>query len=314
MAPPGSGDRFVDTERSDSDVDQLPDQPPFVHKLRKNFYPSDLFVISVVPLVLVATYQLRIEARQSLAFASESPSIVTAFTTNYIHFTTDHLVGNIGWYILIIALAYLLAITNEHRSRFFATLFTVLVLLPIPLSYLTLAVPTPGVSIGFSGLNMALFGFVVVEFAAYLDEYFTENFGVENAPAFFFLVTAFVALPHAKTGWGYGIAVGSLFLAIVYSAGLLWSFQPSLSGVSDAVDKQGYFELSITTFVVMVVFVPIAFPQNPVFEEGFINVYVHFVGFCLGFMGVYIAILLGTPANPKRAVPPPPKSRYHREV
>ena len=309
MSNRGSGGPNVDTEVFDAGVDQLPDHPPFVHKLKGNFQQSDLLFISIVPAVLVSVFKLPLEMRRSLAFDSANPSMVTAFTSNYIHFTADHLLGNVGWYLLIISLAYLLAITNEHRSRFFATLLAILLLLPIPLSFLTLAVPRPGVSIGFSGLNMALFGFVVVEFAAYLDEYFTDNFGVENAPAFFFLVTTFVALPHAETWWGYGIALSSLFLAAVYSVAFLWSFQPSFSGLSDAVDKQGYFELSIVTLVVMVGFVPIAFPQDPVVEEGIINVYVHFVGFCLGFISVYLGVLLTTPAQPRRAVPAPPMRR-----
>ena len=313
MAKSGSGDPLVDTEASNSEIAQIPAHPPFIHKLKGNSSLDDLFVISIIPVVLVVIFQLPLEIRRTLAFASEDPSMVTAFTANYVHFTADHLFGNVAWYLLIISLAYLLAITNEHRSRFFATLFAVLLVLPIPLSYLTLAVPSLGVSIGFSGLNMALFGFVVVEFSAYLDEYFIDQFGVENAPAFFFLVTTFVALPHAETRWGYAITFGSLFLVLVYSVAFLWSFRPSLSGLRDAVNKQGYVELSVSTFVVMVVFVPIAFPQNPIVEEGIINLYIHFVGFCLGFIGVYIAILLTTPAKPKRAVPAPPDFGCYRE-
>jgi hypothetical protein len=182
----------------------------------------------------------------------------------------------------------------------------ILIVLPVPLSYLNLAIRRPGVGLGFSGLNMALFGFLVVEFAEYLDQYFTSHFGVENAPAFFFSVTAFVAVPHTDSIWGQSVVAVSVFAAVAYSMAFLLSYCPSIDGFKETVNKQGYFELLLVAGALSPAFVTIAFPRNPTTESGIVNIYIHLVGFCIGFIAVYIWVLLSTSAEPEEALPVAP--------
>lgn len=290
----------------DVGVETLPERTPFLDNIRDEGRLLDLPVMLLVPLVLVTVFQLPRETRWALAFDYTDPTVLTAFTANYVHITRSHLLSNLGGYLLVVVVAYLLALSNDNRLRFYTAFAVILLVFPVPLSYLNLAVPRPGVGFGFSGLNMALFGFMLVEFAAYLDAHFTTGFGVENSPAFFFAVMGFVASPHAEMDVGLGLVAISMGLTAIYSGVFLLSYQPSVTGVRDSIDKQGYFELLVVVVILCPAFVAMAFPRNPVMESAVVNLYVHLVGFCIGFIAVYSWVLLATPANPEDALPVAP--------
>lgn len=284
-------------------VEEFPDHAPFVDKIRDGFHPADLLALSVVPAVLLAVFALPMESRRELAFDYGDPTPLTAFAANYVHLTPSHLLSNLGGYLVLGSLTYLLALSTDSRRRFYLAVTTILVVFPVPLTYLNLAVPRSGILIGFSGLLMAILGYELVELSRYLGTYFTDDFGVENAPAFFFLVTAFVGAPHAGTTLGFVVVVASLPLAVLYSLAFLLSYRPTVAGFRAAFDRQGYFELSVLAVVFVFIFVWVSFPQNPVVEAGIVNVYVHLLGFCGGFISAYAWILLTTPAVPEEAVP-----------
>lgn len=257
----------------------------------------------LVPGVLLAVFRLPVATRRALAFSYSEPTVPTAFTANYVHLTVPHLLSNLAGYLLVAGVGYLLAVSNRHRTRFLTALAVILVVFPVPLSYLNLAFQRPGISLGFSGLNMALVGVVLVEFASYLETQFTSHFGVENAPAFFFVVMAFVALPYADMDWGFALTAVTTGLAVAYIAPFLSSYQPSLGRIRTGIGKQGYLELLLAVGILAPGFVVTAFPQNPVVESGIVNVYIHLVGFCLGFITVYSYILVVPSTNPREALP-----------
>lgn len=287
----------------DVGVDNLPERTPFLDNIRDEGRLLDVPILLVVPIVLAGVFHLPRETRWMLAFDYSDPTVLMAFTANYVHITRPHLLSNLGGYLLLVVVAYLLALSNGNRARFYTAFAVILLAFPVPLSYLNLAVPRPGIGVGFSGLNMALFGFVLVEFAAYLDEYFTTHFGVENSPAFFFVVMGFVALPHADMEVGFGLVAISLGMAAVYSGAFLLSYRPSMAGVRESLDKQGYFELLVIVVILCPAFVAMAFPQNPVMDSAIVNLYIHLVGFCLGFITVYSWVLLATPASLEDTLP-----------
>jgi archaellum component FlaC len=282
----------------DEVVEGVPDHAPFVDRLDYEFRPLDVAALAVVPAVLFGVFRLPAGLRRAYAFTYTDPSVLSAFTANYVHITVPHLASNLVGYVLLAGVGYLVALANGNRRRFVAALVVVLTVLPAPLSYLNLAFPRAGTGLGFSGLNMAIFGYLAVEFSEYLGEYFTEEFGVEDAPLFFFAVMAFVAAPHADQTAGLAIAVAAVAIAAVYLVGLLRTVRPSLSGLGASLQLQGYFELSAVAAVALVVYVPAAFPQDPFTSSGIVNVYIHLLGFCIGFIGSYVAVISGALFEP----------------
>jgi len=287
----------------DGRIENIPEGTPFFDKIRDEGRLLDIPSILIVPSALIGVFQLPQETRWELAFTYSDPTLLTAFTANYVHITRSHLLSNLVGYLLLVVVAYLLALSNSNQMRLYTTLGVILFVFPVLLSYLNLAVPRPGTGFGFSGLNMALFGFVLVEFAAYLETYFTTNFGVENSPSFFFIVMAFVALPYADMRGGFGIIAISMALAVIYSAACLVSYRPTVATIRKSIDKQGYFELLVVVAILCPAFVAMAFPQNPVMKSTIVNLYAHLIGFCLGFITVYSWVLFATPASLSDALP-----------
>ena len=114
---------------------------------------------------------------------------------------------------------------------------------------------------------------------------------------------AFIGAPHSGTSLGVVVVVTSLPLAALYTLAFLLSYRPTVAGFRAALDRQDYFELSVLASVFPSVFVWGSFPQNPVIEAGTVNVYIHLLGFCGGFISAYACILAVTPADPAEAVP-----------
>lgn len=284
-------------------VEALAEHAPFVEGVKEGFHPVDLLALSTVPVVLLAVFSLSLETRRSLAFDYASPTLATAFTSHFVHLDTAHLVGNLVGYVVLASLVYLLALSTGNRQRVYLCVGTFLLAFPFPLSYLNLAFPLPGRYVGFSGVLMAIFGYALVEFARYLGEFFTEQFDVEQAPAFFFGATAFVAVPHAEMARGFLVLGVSLVAAVAYSLAFLTTVRPSLAAIGTALDRQGYFELALVAGLFTVVFVRISFPANPIIEAGIVNIYSHLVGLCMGFLTAYVWVLVTTPAEPTDAIP-----------
>lgn len=291
---PTNGQEAIDTLQQ-----RTPDPVPFLDKIRDEFRLIDPVIVSTVPLGLVLITLLPRETRLEFAFDYSDPTLLTAFTANYIHLTWPHLLSNLVTYTILIVLGYLLAVSNEKRRRFYGVFGAVLLIFPIPLSYLNVVIPRPGTALGFSGLNMALFGFVLVECAAFVGEHFTDHFDIENAPALFFIVLTYIAATHATSVWGFGVVIVSTVMAVVYSIGFFFAYQPSIRGAKNSLSKQGYFELLLITILCLIVLVSAAFPRNPVTDSGTVNLFIHLMGVSLGYLSVYGWVLIAGSAKPE---------------
>lgn len=285
-------------------AEDLPEHAPFLDRLRTDFRPLDPVVLGVVPVVLLAVYRLPEEVRIEYAFASDDPTILTAFAANYVHLSLPHLTSNVIAYLLLATLGYLLALVNGRRRRFFGAFLTFLLLLPAPLSLLNFAVPWTGIAYGFSGINMAFLGALVMSFAEFVSTEFGQHFTPDDAPLLFFGLMTFVSAPYIGTTAGVIAAVASVLLTLVYLAVFLWSYRPSLTGLWSALARQGYVELGTVAALVIIVIGVLAFPQNPFTDAGVVNVYIHLLGFSIGFIGTYLVVLVSRDYYPDLDVAP----------
>ncbi|WP_135855062.1 rhomboid family protein [Halorussus salinus] len=109
--------------------------------------------------------------RANYIFVHSEPSLITIWTSAFVHQSTSHLLGNLIGYAIAILPAWLLAVAQDNRRRFWMCVVGILLLFPIPLAIATdlgfthlVAGITAQSSLGFSGLVGAfaglLFGFL----------------------------------------------------------------------------------------------------------------------------------------------------------
>ncbi|OYR81087.1 hypothetical protein DJ84_13960 [Halorubrum ezzemoulense] len=237
-------------------------------------------------------FTLPIETRRAYAFSYTDPTVVTAFTAHYVHLTPSHLAGNLVGYVLLAAVAYGLSLIAGHRRLFFISLVTFLLGFPFVLSGLNLAIPRNAVGFGFSGINMALFGYVAVGLVTVADDRFGAD-GDHYLPALFFAsmgYIAVIALPVSVTSAGFALV--GLVAAISYGrVAVRHSTQSLRETVACAFTTRGEAELVATGSVVLLAYPIVGFPM-PTPGASRINLYLHFLGYALAFMVVYVSVLV----------------------
>ena len=259
----------------------------------------DLLVLLAVPAVLLAVFALPEATRRSLAFAYLDPTLSSAFTAHYVHLGAGHLLGNLAGYGLLAGVGYALAVLSGRRRLFFTALAAFLLALPFALSALNLAVPRDAVGYGFSGVNMALAGLLPILWYCYARDRFAPAASVAALPAAFFALVgwiALLALPVSTAGIGLaGLAVGvaGALLAVLYAASSGVRFPRSVREHAKSVaSRPGYGDLLAVGAVVAVGYPVVGFPADPAADGSVVNLYVHLLGFCLGFIGPF-ALLAG---------------------
>ena len=263
---------------------------PFLRLLCSAARPVDALVLVSVPLVLVGVFTLPLEARQALAFSYADPSLVTAYTANFVHLDAWHLLSNLAGYALVVPVVYLLSVLGGTRSRFYVVFTVFLVVFPFVLSGLNLAVARPGYTVGFSGVIMAFLGFLPVALSSYLSTHFEVDSPLDLSAALFFGGLALIAVLSLQSVLTYGLALAALLAAGLHTLPFVSTADLFPADVRAGVHVPGYVELAIAALVLFAGLTAVAFPTDPVVDGTVINLYGHLLGFALGFIVTYATV------------------------
>lgn len=266
----------------------------FLRDVSEQVRPSELLLLAVVPVVLVAVALLPESTRGALAFDTADPEVVAAFTAHYVHFNEVHLYGNLVIYAVVATLAYLLAILSGRRQVFVAGFLTLLVVFPFALSGMQLAFPRERAVLGFSGLNAALFGLLSLLVVSYARAVFSDHLEEQYAPALLFItlgLIAFVTLP--ARAWRFELTLVSLLVGFGY-VGVLVSRVgiPSLSAVRAALDRPGYIELFGASLGAVFAYPFVGFQEAVVLGDAVTDVYVHLLGYATAFIVAFVFVVV----------------------
>lgn len=274
---------------------------PLSHELFRRSRLRDLAVIGAVPLVLVAVFALPWPVRRSFVFAYTDPSVLTAYTAPFVHLDVSHLLVNVVGFAVVVPTAYALAVLSDTRRRFWIAFVTFVVVFPPVLSYLNLAIVRPTVGFGFSGVLLAFVGYFPVALADYAAENFDVGPREAVSPTLFFLGLALIAILSVRSvvPANRTVLLGTalLVVATLLSASLylLTNVDQDRSAVDfrGVVGLSGYFELFLVAGALFVGMQFVAFPGDPIVGNGVVNLYVHLLGYALGFIATYVTIQVG---------------------
>jgi len=275
---------------------------------------TDLLLVFSVPVVLVAAASLPLPVRRSLVFDYGAPTVRTAVLSTFVHLGPTHLTVNIVGYALVVPLAYLLSVVNGQRQRFRVAFVSILLVCPALLSYLNLAIVRAGGSVGFSGVLMALYGYLPVAIARHAESTFGIGRERRTAPLLFFIGLTLISVLTLGAVLTYGVTIPyrgrtvpvtdvlvatlvGLIAALVLTVALYVlsaaGGRPALwATVRDAASRQGHFELGVAASVLFLALPLATFPVDPVVDGSVLNLYVHLLGYALGFIGTYATIVV----------------------
>lgn len=253
---------------------------------------GETLALLAVPALLVAVFLLPEAIRRAAAFSYADPTLSTAITAHYVHLTVPHLVGNVLGFALLAGTAYGLSVASGRRRLFFLSTLTFLFAFPVALSGLNLAIPRDAIGYGFSGINMAFFGYVAVLLPIAVG----ERLGLTRdryLPPVFFLSAGYIALIALPTGTAsLGFAAASVAVALPYGRHVRrGSLREARRVVAQILVTPGYGELVAVATVVLAGYPLVGFPA--VSPTGIrVNVYIHFLGYALAFLVVYISLFV----------------------
>lgn len=249
----------------------------------------DLLLLAVVPAVLFWVYTLPAATRRALSFTYTDPTVLSAYTAHFVHFSPDHLFANVMAYLLLAGVGYTLAVLAGKRLFFGAAAIAILLVVPGFLSGLNLAFPRYAIGFGTSGLNMALLGVLPLLLVSYARQRLDLGIPLRAAPVAFFALLGwmtFLALPFSLVT--LALAGAGAAGIVVYAVSLRAEQLPSLGTVKDRILATGGFgDLFVVGVVLMVAYPVVGFPTDPATTGRVVNLYAHLLGFALAFIGPY---------------------------
>ena len=269
----------------------------------------DAGLILALPAVLLAVMLLPLPVRESLVFEYTEPTLRTAFASSFVHLGTEHLAVNLVGYALVVPIAYLLSVVTGTRRQFRVVFVSLTLTCPVLLAYLNLTIIRQSGSVGFSGLLLTLYGYLPLLIARHLEQQFDIGPQRQTAPLLFFLGVTVISVLTLGAVLTFGVTVpygaatvpvtdvlvktligliaALVLILVLYSVSLLdeeFSFRQE---VKMAVAKQGHFELAVAATVLFLVLPLATFPVDPVMNGRVLNLYVHLLGYAMGFISVY---------------------------
>lgn len=275
---------------------------------------ADLLLICSVPAVLLAVATLPLSVRRSLVFEYGDPTLWTALASSFVHVGLGHLTVNLVGYALVVPVAYLLSVANDERWRFHVVFVSLLVVCPVVLSYLNLAIVRSAASAGFSGVLLALYGYLPLALATHVEGQFGIGRRRTTAPLLFFIGLTLITLLTLGAVLTYGVtvpyrgrtvAVGHVLIATLVGLLVALVLVLTLYGLSAAdecvawratlraaTDEEGHFELAVVGAGLFLALPFATFPVDPVVGGRVLNLYTHLLGYALGFIAAYVLVVL----------------------
>ena len=278
------------TEASGSEI---PTREPFADAVQRVVGLRDVVAVLFPAALFLAVGLLPPALRVQLAFSYSEPSALTALTSNYAHADSVHLLRNITAYLVVVPTAYLLSALADRRQLFYTVFVVVFAVFPFVLSGLNLLLPREALSLGASGLTLAFVGYLPVAVA----EYVRRRFGVvtvvrRDLAGGLFFVGLLVVIPLVAAAIQPRLTATLVGVATVSTAG--YGVALRRSGIDRSTLREpppGFVELGVWSLAVLVAVLITAFPTDLLSETGIVNTYTHFLGYTLGFLSSYLAVL-----------------------
>jgi len=256
---------------------------------------ADVALLGSVPAALGLAYLLPSATRRALVFDYTSPALSTAFASAFVHLDPTHLLVNVVLYVVLAATSLVLDLASGHRRRFYTAFPTFILAFPAVLAYLNLAVPRSATTLGFSGVAMAFAGYLPLALADYLDVRFDIGPATQLAPALFLSTLGLVSVLSVRAAFDL-VGGRAALLAFAASLGAL-RYALVVVERSDLrarcrglLGTPGAAELTAVAAVLVFAVPFVAFPASPGRGAGVLNLYVHLLGYALGFLVPFVTV------------------------
>lgn len=286
---------IVDSVVTDgSDVGGRVGRPTLLGVVSRRVRYGDLLLLAVVPLVLLVAYSLPLSTRATLALAYDDPTVLAVYGSHYVHLTRWHLLGNLAGYLLVVPTAYVLSVGANRRRQFFVVFAAFVIAVPLALSALNLLFARPRIGVGFSGILLAFVGYLPVALLGVADQRLGLPVDRLRSQWLFFLGLAIIAYVSGPQLLGAAIAAAAILASVLFLLPIVDDWNAThYDRLRHALGRAGTVELLLVGALVFVGYLFVAFPGEVTRDGALVNVYSHVLGYSLGYVTTYLAVLSG---------------------
>lgn len=251
----------------------------------------DLLVLGAIPAILLGVFLLPDRMKWRLALDYTAPTMLTAFTSHFVHFSARHLLVNLLGGAVVVPTAYLLSVLSGRRQQFFVAYTCFVVAFPFALSGLNLVFVRSTVGVGFSGIILAFVGYLAVALVDFVGEWYDTPVDGTQSAWLFFLSLALISFTVSVHG--HLIAFISFLASLLFFTNFVRSFdRERLLRVEFTTPLQKNNEPAVFGIVVFLVYPLIMISMDYTTSYGIVNIYSHVLGFCLGYITTYLMTLV----------------------
>lgn len=253
-----------------------------------------VLTLSIVPLLLAFVYWLPNDYRLALRFTYDDPTLATAISSHFVHMGPAHFASNLVGYVLIVATGYVLAVKSGQRLAYVVAVVTTVLFAPPLLTLLSVVLPQNAIMYGFSGVNLALLGLLPILLVEYARTMLWPTLRPSDAGALYLVACGIIATICAPPSpLTRGITVVAFLSVIGYGVRITGRGLSVRQFCRTLLDTIARGDPLLVAVVVFVGYLFMSFPSSIQHGAVIVNVYLHFVGFAVGFLFWYVATLFG---------------------
>jgi len=244
----------------------------------------DGLLITLPALVCCIVYFSDVQFKEALTLIPANYTILTIYTTNFVHYTQNHLVGNLATYLAFALPTLLIYSKLNYRNVFRISLLLILLIVPVASSiYSMLTLPQPAQlkpAYGFSAVSsavMGLFGFGIA-----LSITFERKELLYSYLFLVFLVTYVFFAVYNKLI----LAMAFLVLAII-------PFTVIARKHRNDSEKRKRIVVAYLLLIPYLLSFGIIFPDRLVNEGNFVNIFSHIAGLIFGILLPFLILNSG---------------------
>lgn len=243
----------------------------------------DGVVITIPVVAVLGVYGIPSATKRGMVFVYRDPTLLGAYTANFVHFSIPHLLANLLGYLLVGVTAYGACLLARRRQSFLTAFVGFILLYPLGLSYANVVLGRSGIGYGFSGVVMSFVGFLPLALGWLIRQQYRSGAPIGLARLLFLsglVVISFRAgsgpdwLPIAQVATG--VAFASVLVTLVRSRDRIQTLaEPGLQPT----------QLLIVLGVILVIGLTYG-AVSPANQASRVpNLRVHLIGYVMGFIG-----------------------------
>lgn len=259
----------------------------FIDVLDARAKPRDALFIGMIPLILIGVFLLPMELRKALSFHTARPTLLTAFSSHFVHYSLRHLLVNLLGYASIAPLTYVLSVLAGRRRQFLAVSGGLLLGLPFSLSIVYVATLPTAPAIGFSGIVLGFYGYLPISLYQCVSIHLDGRLPSAYLPSAIFVGLASIGVVLFWTAMISLLPLLIIFLIISAFASRILD-RNLITGVG-RLGKGGFAETMLVGILMIALF-PVAAFQS-IAGTGILNIVGHFFGYLFSAIGSLLATL-----------------------